>query len=925
MMSMSPGGLNADQAETYFKQHYSRDDYYTEGQTCVGRWVGEGAAALGLTGDVEHDDFTALLQGTRPHSGAVLVPAATHNGKHVAGWDSVFSAPKSVSIQALVGGDLRLMEAHRQAVQHTISEVEHFALAHQKGASRLVVSGNILAAAFDHLAARPANGATPDPQLHTHVVLLNVTRRPDGQWRGLDPIEIYRSQTFGSAVYRSTLAREVQRLGYHIQVTSGNGKWELEGYTREQVMAFSRRRQDIEKQMAEAGYKGARAAQIVTLDSRRTKGNYNEAELKADWKTRAVEYGIDAGTQLSQALKAGDTYIEDRADTRAAVEFSRTHTTEREAVVDRRALEAAALQHGMGRVELVDVRKEITARERNHSLIRAKKPDWQTPRGAFTTDEMRTLESENLSLVRGRAPATAMRTHVHLWAWRKGLSHEQTDAAKLALASRHWATAIEGLAGTAKTTTVGAIREFAVAQGYAVRGFGMSTGSVKALREAGVYARTVDSLITHPLPAFAERSEHEKQLEAAGQHLAPGSTPPEVWIVDESSLLSTVKIHQLLTAAREQGAARIIFVGDQHQHHAIEAGAPLRQFLADNMAVAYLTTIRRQKDVELRRAVETMPKKPAEAFALLEKQNRITEIADAATRYKQIAADYLDATKAGQKTLVVSPGNDERRALNQEIRNTLVETGFVRKDGREHEILVRRDLTKAQLRHARNYQQGDVIHFNRGNKQRGIASNSYLTVEAVHPDHKLLTLQSNHGPIEFMPARWGSLQVYTREQRTLAIGDRVQFRKPDKRHDIANGEFATVAGLDAKKVELQFEDGRKLALPFSQLQHIDHGYCSTSHASQGSTVDRVIINVDSMRSSQLVNRKQFYVSISRAREDARVYTNNLETLRRSAQRQSRKETALDAIDPQHLKPRQRLLSIKQQLVRTQGLGWDEET
>ena len=912
MMSMSWGGLNADQAETYFKQHYSRDDYYTEGQTCVGRWVGDGAAALGLAGDVSHDDFTALLQGIRPHSGAVLVPAATHNGKHIAGWDSVFSAPKSVSLQALVGGDLRLMEAHRQAVLFTISEVENFALAHQKGASRLVVSRNIVAAAFDHLAARPAGDGLPDPQLHTHVVLLNVTHRPDGQWRGLDPIEIYRSQTFGSAVYRSMLAREVQRLGYRIQVTAGNGKWELEGYTREQVMAFSRRRQDIEKQMAEAGYSGARAAQIVALNSRGTKGDYDEAELKADWKARAAEYGIDAGTQLSQALKSGDTYTEDRANTRAAVEFARAHTTEREAVVDRRTLEAAALQHGMGRVELADVRKEITARERNHSLIRANKPEWQSPRGAFTTDEMRTLESENLALVRGRAPAIAMRTHVHLWAWRKELSHEQTDAAKLALASRHWATAIEGLAGTAKTTTVGAIREFAVARGYAMRGFGMSTGSVKALREAGVYARTVDSLIAHPLPAFAERIEHQKQLEAAGQHLPPGSTPPELWIVDESSLLSTVKVHQLLTAAREQGAVRLIFVGDQHQHHAIEAGAPLRQFLADNMAVAYLTTIRRQKDVELRRAVEALPSTPAEAFVLLEQQNRITEIADAATRYKQIAADYLDAHKAGQKTLVVSPGNDERRALNQEIRNALVDQGYVRKEGHEHEILVRRDLTKAQLRHARNYQEGDVIHFNRGDKRRGIASNSYLTVEAVHPDRETLTLSANHGPIELVPTRWSSLQVYTREQRTLAVGDRVQFRKPDKRHDIANGEFATVLALDAKRVKLQFEDKRKLALPFWQLQHIDHGYCSTSHASQGSTVDRVIVNVDSMRSARLVNRKQFYVSLSRAREDARIYTDNVQTLRHAAMRNSQKETALEAVTTAQLKPPRRVsgLSLK---------------
>ncbi len=103
MMTLSPGALNVTQAETYFEEHYSQDDYYTQNQRIVGHWVGRGAARLGLAGDVSRNDFSALLRGFHPRSGAVLVPAATHNGEHAAGWDSVFSAPKSVSIQALVG------------------------------------------------------------------------------------------------------------------------------------------------------------------------------------------------------------------------------------------------------------------------------------------------------------------------------------------------------------------------------------------------------------------------------------------------------------------------------------------------------------------------------------------------------------------------------------------------------------------------------------------------------------------------------------------------------------------------------------------------------------------------------------------------------------------------------------------------------
>jgi conjugative relaxase-like TrwC/TraI family protein len=154
------GALNSTAAEQYFREHYSQDDYYTQGQTCLGQWVGKGAAALGLIGDVSRDDFSALLQGIHPRSGAVLVPAAGHNGRHAAGWDSVFSAPKSVSIQALIGGDSRLAQAQIRAVDRSVREVEAYAIAHQRGGRERVVSANIVGAAFNHLAAR----ALPKPR-----------------------------------------------------------------------------------------------------------------------------------------------------------------------------------------------------------------------------------------------------------------------------------------------------------------------------------------------------------------------------------------------------------------------------------------------------------------------------------------------------------------------------------------------------------------------------------------------------------------------------------------------------------------------------------------------------------------------------------------------------------------------------------------
>ena len=229
---------------------------------------------------------------------------------------------------------------------------------------------------------------------------------------------------------------------------------------------------------------------------------------------------------------------------------------------------------------------QISHQEEERRLIPTHQPDLKHPQGQFTTDAMLALERENLALVRGGvnvAEPIADQVDVRQSSTAKGLFADQLHAVAFTLTSKDWATAIEGLAGTTKTTTVGAIREFAEGQGYTVRGFGMTSGSVEALSGAGVDSRTIASLVENPLPT---RTTHE------------------LWIVDESSLLDSRKANQVLTAAKGQ-ADRIVFVGDQRQHHAIEAGAPVRQLLANQMAVVELTTIRRQRDPDLKQAVHS--------------------------------------------------------------------------------------------------------------------------------------------------------------------------------------------------------------------------------------------------------------------------------------------------------------------------------
>ena len=496
-------------------------------------------------------------------------------------------------------------------------------------------------------------------------------------------------------------------------------------------------------------------------------------------------------TELALDLKSSAPEI-DASKLHEAIRHATAHATERDATPDRRELETFTLQHAMGRAVLDGVRGAIEIQRRNGELIDLTL-NHRCPIGAFTTPEMAALERDNVVLMHeawGKAEMIATTEQVNGWAKRRGLAEDQIVVAETTLSSRDWLSAIEGRAGAAKTTTVGAIRELAQEQGYFVRGFGPTSGSVKALTEAGLIARTVSSVL--------ESSQVEKQRK-------------ELWIVDESSLLATRQVNRLLHLAKQTGVERVVFVGDVRQHHAIEAGRPLYQMRQAGMTTASLTVIRRQRDPELRHAVELAAAgKLGETISSLSEQQRITAIAPPADRYWAIAEDYLRSHQAGQTTLVVSPAIEERSELNQVIRNLLVERGAIVREGVELRTLSSLDLTRAQRAHARHYAVRDVIRFRRGSAKLDIAPGEYLIVEASDTKRNLLRLRTEAGEsIAYKPGQLRGVEVFRAESRTIAVSDRIQFRAPDRMLGIANGEFGTVIAIDSDQARLRTDSGAR--------------------------------------------------------------------------------------------------------------------
>ena len=242
----------------------------------------------------------------------------------------------------------------------------------------------------------------------------------------------------------------------------------------------------------------------------------------------------------------------------------------------------------------------------------------------------------------------------------------------------------------------------------------------------------------------------------------------------------------------------------------------------------------------------------------------------------------------------MSPANDERRELNKAIRAKLIARGHVDPLGQEHAILVSRNLSGAQRAIAYNYEEGNVIRFTRGSKQFAIPKGGYGRVEAADRDANALTINTGSGRrIEYNPVRLFGVEVFREEQRVLSRGDRIQFRAPDRALGVANGEFATIESIDFLHAVVRLDSGRQLSAASDRLRHIDHGYASTSHSAQGATVDQVIVDINTQLSPELVNRKQFYVSISRARSGIAIFTDDRPQLGHAVNRSREKSLALD--------------------------------
>jgi conjugative relaxase-like TrwC/TraI family protein len=841
-------------------EYLRQADYYAQGMKVEGHCQGRLCDTVGLAeGAAITDEAFERVAANRHALTDEQLTERMAAGRR-AGYDAVFNAPKSVSIQAFVGGDDRLVVAHETAVREALHELEAFAR-HQTGRGlnkRHVASGGIAAAVFRHGESRAL-----DPHLHSHAFIFNVTASETGRLMALESSAVFENTRYLTEVYRNALAREVHRLGYAIERRDHG--FELAGVSSDLLERFSKRAQQrdaaIKLREAELGRELSRDEIALLVRENRAAKQY---ELTSDEVRHSQLAQVHESERMQlQALKTGAPRFEpsEKIGLSEAIARAAEHLFERRTVVSEQDFTATVLREAYGMHSLAEVRTAIAGDDR---LLRA---EGQVSTQAALDLERSLVDQLNAGVGRhdGGFGFVASTESGHL-------TREQRQAVERALDSRDVVTVLRGRAGTGKTQTLATLIEGVTRFDCKMACFAPSTQAVAILREDG--QRQADA--GHGSAGQVLGGAHTVQRLLVDETLQQ-SLKRSVLVVDEYGLLSTRQLKQLVDIAETQ-QARLLLVGDSAQHKSVEAGDAARIIERESrVRVVTLSEVHRQ-------AVNPAYKAAAEDLAAgrvvsglkrLDRMGAVVEIENPTLRREHMVREWFQATQetklvrtaTGQaeraKTaLMVAPTWAEIDQLNIMARHQLRTNGLLTGADKKFVALRAKDWTHAQQKDVRNYRPGDVLvahkdtkHFSRGEELRVIRNEKRRVIVA-------------HGTTELSlsPRQSGLAWTVCEElPHPVTVGDRLRLRSiahaetpSGQIRRLANGAVVTVQFVNAAG-QLVLQDGATL-----HTRQVAYGYALTSHASQGVTADKVFL-------AGAASREGLYVAATRGRESVRIF------------------------------------------------------
>jgi conjugative relaxase-like TrwC/TraI family protein len=648
---VSIGKLGKGQ-ETYYLDSVAggADDYYSGEGESPGQWTGSGAAELGLEGTVERDQLHAVLAARDPRTGETL-PQFVRKDR-VPGFDVTFSAPKSVSALWAVADEAtagRIRDAHERSVTAALGFLEREAAFTRLGTDGHTAArgSGFVAAAFRHRMSRAG-----DPQLHTHVLVANLIKTPDGNWRTLDGQRLYRRAKTAGYLYQAHLRAELSReLGVTWREVH-RGAAEIAGVSDETLHAFSRRRREIEAAMAKHDGSSRRSAEVAALESRKAKDyGVRAAEQRREWRERATATGLELDSVLRQSAipeRLGEPSLFARVES--------TLTAERSTFARRHVIEEIAAAHRQGAsVEKVErLADRFLAREHVVELGEAR------PAGAraaapseplYTTREVIALEERLVDAAERHSRQTVAVAKPDVLDAALGrdpaLAEEQREMVSRLAAGGEGTVCVVGRAGAGKTRALRPVREAFEVSGVEVIGASLQNTAARILeQEAGIHSTSLTRLLY--------------EADVQGYGLPRGG----VVVVDEAAMASTRALARLQELA-QRDRAKLILIGDPEQLPAIDHPGAFRA-LVDRLGAIELAEVRRLRDPVERAAVELIRSgRSSSALAAYSERGQLTLAETVADLEAMVVADRHAAQRAGEDAIMLARTRARTARLNE--------------------------------------------------------------------------------------------------------------------------------------------------------------------------------------------------------------------------------------------------------------------
>lgn len=919
---------SASGAASYFSNAVGFSDYFTaDHQLGQSQWGGKAAAELGLSGPVDGEIFENVLSGHLPN-GVVLTGGAK---EHAPGFDLTFSAPKSISLISLVGGDTRLIRAHHAAVLAAMKWAEtNLAEARMGRDGHVVVAtGKLAYALFTHDVSREL-----DPQLHTHGILANLTLRPDGEYRALHNGKIWKANMLIGAIYHNELRHNVKALGYSIEEGGKNGTFEI-AVSRQVIEAWSQRHQQIRGIAERLGITSHKGRRSIAERSRGAKTEIDPASIRQAWQALAKERGHDFQSMIPQmsapaaergvlakirswgeALLARVTPFFRPArenltadnnnlrrvlplDASYAVAASARHLSEREAVFKDHNLLQHALNFASNGARIGDVEARVAHLKAEGALISGKGEQ----QGMLTTPDMVKLERQMIAFARGGIGkavaqvsverATTLIDEAAAKALNMALNLEQRQAATAILASTDRYVAIQGGAGSGKSSVFSAVNAVDPKSRDALLILTPQAKLASELTaESGIEARTLSWFLTR----------HERLV---ASHAKPSITDRKNYsrttlIIDEASMVSNRQLHGLMQITEKLGINKLVMVGDIRQIAAVEAGSPFRQLQELALKPILLEKNMRQRGDDMKIAVAKLQAGLVrEAFQTL--GNRVIENSDpvASAAKAWLALD----DKARSNTALFTSGHQLRARLLETVRSALVKEGKLGTEEIKLPTLENLNMTREQIRSINSYAAGLVVDVHRDTPAIGLERGSYRVLSA-DPNTLEVTVSGTKGEHLFRPEKLHpsgtGISLSRPSEIAVRTGDTLLWTANDKHLDAANGQTVKLQALDSQTMTLTNQAGKtiKLGADDPMRERLAHGLAMNMHKSQGLTVQNAI-TVMSSDDRMLNTQSLAYVLSSRAREGFSLHVDNAEKLIAQIEANSgQKASALDLVATQ---------------------------